>query len=67
MKLIIYFVSITLGFLFTFLTTFSIFIPLQQKFQNYIVLIVFANFWINFYIGLRVFHICEYLIKKLNK
>ena len=67
MKLIIYFVSITLGFLFTLFITFNIFVPLHQEFPKYSVLIIIANFWINFYIGLSVFHIYEYLIKKLNK
>jgi hypothetical protein len=67
MKLIIYFVSITLGLLSAFFIAFNIFIPLQQEFPEYIILISFANFWMNFYIGYKIFDICKYLIKKLNK
>lgn len=67
MKLIIYFISITLGLLFVLFTTSNIFVPLQQEFQEYVVLIKFLNFWTNFYIGYRMFNICQHWIKQLNK
>ena len=66
MKLIIYFISITLGLLFVLFTTSNIFIPLQQEFQEYVVLIKFLNFWINFFIGYRMFDICKYWIKGIR-
>ena len=66
MKLIIYFISITLGLLFVLFTTSNIFIPLQQEFQEYVVLIKFLNFWTNFFIGYRMFDICKYWIKGIR-
>ena len=63
MKFIIYFLSITLGLLFVLFITFNIFVPLQQEFQEYVVLIKVANFWTNFYIGYRMFNICQHWIK----
>ena len=67
MKLIIYFTLIALGLLFVLFITFNIFVPLQQEFQEYVVLIKVVNFWTNFYIGYRMFNICKHWIKQLNK
>lgn len=66
MKLIIYFLSITLGLLFVLFITFNIFVPLQQEFKEYVVLITVLNFLTNFFVGYRIFNICQHWVKGIK-